>query len=361
VKAQDEENLAGPQWRLQMYIFFAVLGTGVAFAAVFAAMAPERQPLGPGEQQKRRRALPMAASCAETPRSGGTYRQHWSQPSVGTLDIYATPTSGALHLARNYVVEGLVATDRRPGVARLDVSVDGTMVTLTLPEGARVHPGKCTPQGKVFEAEDVVYSLRTFEKYTGKKLVAPGADAIKVLSPRRVRFDLSTKPDDVNTFIGQVPAVPRELAGCDDPNAFQTPVGTGPFRWVAPQHGSAARAERFEPYHGKDKQGEPLPYLRAVEIHAGTDIAKALETARKGRLHSIQVPPDSVDDLLMNPAAELPALKPELRNPNVRLVTEPLSDGKRNLYVVSPRLCGFADDTTGKKRLDVRADRLWLR
>jgi oligopeptide transport system substrate-binding protein len=186
------------------------------------------------------------------------------------------------------VFEGLVKYNPKtlevePALAKeWSVSPDGLTYTFKLAEEVYFHDNECFEGGKgrKMTPEDVVYTFKTIYTpgpenrayYTFKNTIAGGDDfyngkateisGIKV-EGNSVAFQL-VEPSTI--FLQKMAAVFGVIVPKESVEAAEfTPVGTGPFIYDKKNSTSeVVRLSKNPNYHGKDANGNPLPYLDSV-------------------------------------------------------------------------------------------------
>ena len=157
--------------------------------------------------------------------------------------MIASGTAGTRELMFN-VFEGLVRPmpdgTLVPAVAAA-VEVDGARYTFTLREGVQFH------NGAPVTVDDVVYSLDRARDsaQTATFITALGAIAsVQAIDEETVVIELYEADNAFLAFL-TVPIIP---AGYE--NQAQSPIGTGPFRFVSHTPQEALVLERFDAYWG---------------------------------------------------------------------------------------------------------------
>jgi peptide/nickel transport system substrate-binding protein len=219
------------------------------------------------------------APAEEAPRRGGTLTMAtWPDPP--SLVCAFTSSDNILPTAGK-IVEGLVTYgydfQPRPRLATAwTLSADGLTLSFTLRAGVKWH------DGADFTSADVAFSLLNLLKPYHPRGRATFANLIGVDTPDPLtavlRFS-APSPVVLNALSGfESPILPRHIYENGDPlrnPANNAPIGTGPFRFVSWQRGSAITLERFEDYWDKGK-----PYLDRIVLRIINDAsarAAALE------------------------------------------------------------------------------------
>ena len=172
------------------------------------------------------------------------------------LDPTASTSQEIARMLYGNVLEGLVAFDDEGRIVpllaeRWTVSRDGLVWTFALEEGVKFHDGQALMASAVkakFDRARTAASGHTNPAYY--KDIA----SIETPDPRTVVFRLARANAD---FLFNLARPDSVVHAPGDLDAQKThPVGTGPFRFVAWDRGSAVRLARFEGYHVAG-----LPYL----------------------------------------------------------------------------------------------------
>lgn len=223
--------------------------------------------------------------------------------------------------AVHQLYNGLVTFDRNlriiPCLAKSwEISQDRCTYTFHLRTDVRFHDDPAFPggQGRILEAEDVVYS---FSRLLDPLVASPGAwifqDKVDTLNP----FEA---PDD-STFILRLRQpframlgiltmeycniVPREAVEYYGQSFRKHPVGTGPFRFVKWQEGNALILDRNPAYFQADSLGRPLPYLDRVIIFFIDNKSTEFLTFLDGNLDFVSDFDPGLKELILTPEGEL--------------------------------------------------------
>jgi peptide/nickel transport system substrate-binding protein len=217
-----------------------------------------------------------------TPRRGGTLTSLLT-PEPPIL-IPLVNSQGPTIYAATKIYQGLLQFSPKmeplPELAkRWELSPDGLVYTFHLQENVKFH------DGQPFTADDVIFSIMDFAmtlsaRVRGAYQVIDKAEAV---DPLTVRITLRRPFDPFLLLLvsATLPIVPKHIyAGTEfrtNP-ANQTPIGTGPFRFVEWQRGNFIRLARFEQYW---KPGQP--YLDEIIFRIvpdGQSRALALQTGQ---------------------------------------------------------------------------------
>jgi peptide/nickel transport system substrate-binding protein len=202
--------------------------------------------------------LPIQAHAQGNPAPGGTLVMD-VQPEPPTLASYIS-TAGPIGQVAAKVYEGLLEYDFNlkplPSLASSwTVSPDGKTITFKIREGVKFHDG--TP----FTSADVQFTIMEVLKKShprGRNTFA-ALDAIDTPDAKTAVFRLNAPaPYMMMELSGyESPMIPKHLfAGTDIENSkyANSPIGTGPFKFVEWQRGQYMRFDRNPDYW---RSGEP--------------------------------------------------------------------------------------------------------
>ena len=307
-------------------------------------------------------AMSGAAFAQATPQKGGTLVM-MVQPEPPTLASYQS-TSGPVGQVATKVYEGLLEYDFQlkpiPSLAKSwSVSPDGKTVTFKLQEGVKFH------DGKPFTSEDVQFSVMTVLKKVHPRGISTfkAVTAVETPDPLTVVFRLSEPAPYMLMALSayESPMIPKHIFGSDDiarhPSA-NTPVGTGPYKFVEWQKGQFMRFDRNPDYR---KPG--LPYLDRIVarfIADGGTRSATLETQEVHMGGFNAVPPVDVKRLEALPHIAVTSKGYEMQAPIVELdfnTTKPPFDDVRvrqavayaidRKFVIDNVWFGFGKPATG--------------
>jgi peptide/nickel transport system substrate-binding protein len=166
----------------------------------------------------------------------------------------------------------------RPALAESwEESPDGLRLLLHLRAGVRWHDGK--PFGPVDVQASLEPLLRSNSRQPALRAMLADVEAVEVMPDRVVRLRLSRPSRLVLRALCEVPILPAEsLRGGGAPLAQlgRQPIGTGPFRFAAWEHGKRIRLTRAGP------RGAGPPFLDEISFEIDTDGARALSRTRRG-------------------------------------------------------------------------------
>lgn len=219
----------------------------------------------------------------KTPQSGGTINVA-IQPEPPGLMLGLIQNAPTQRVAGN-IYEGLLrySTDLKPQpqlAKSWDISDDGMTYTFHLHDGVKWH------DGQPFSAEDVVFSADVFLRETNPRtrMILEHVKSIQAPDPQTVVFQLKAPFSPfIQAFeVGTMPMVPKHIyEGTDfrtNP-ANNTPIGTGPFKFVKWDRGSVIQLAKNEDYYEPGK-----PYLDAIYWHVIPDAASRAAAYENGTL-----------------------------------------------------------------------------
>lgn len=307
-------------------------------------------------------AMPGAAFAQATPQKGGTLVM-MVQPEPPTLASYQS-TSGPVGQVATKVYEGLLEYDFQlkpiPSLAKSwTVSPDGKTVTFKLQEGVKFH------DGKPFTSDDVQFSVMSVLKKVHPRgiITFKAVTAVDTPDPLTVVFRLSEPAPYMLMALSayESPMIPKHIFGSDDiarhPSA-NTPVGTGPYKFVEWQKGQFMRFDRNPDYR---KPG--LPYLDRIVARFIADGGTRSATLETQEVHIggfNAVPPVDVKRLEALPHIAVTSKGYEMQAPIVELdfnTTKPPFDDVRvrqavayaidRKFVIDNVWFGFGKPATG--------------
>jgi len=224
-------------------------------------------------------ALPRA-SHAETPSKGGVLRLGLNGgSSADTLDPTQLIGTYSINVSRqvyNTLVE--IGDDGRPApelAVSWEASDGNKRWILNLRPGVQFH------NGKVFDAEDVKYSLGLHlgekTKSKAKGLVADISE-VRAASPTQVEIVLKSPNPDMDFVLSDLhfAMVPAGFAD------WLKPVGTGPFKLTVFQPGVRATVVRNDAYWRSDRG-----HVDSVETVVINDLTARVSALQGGSVHII--------------------------------------------------------------------------
>src|SRR5215468_4636297 len=198
----------------------------------------------------------------------------------------AITTSGATHTAAELLYNGLLGRDERgnplPELAESwQVEQGGAVYRVRLQPGVKWHDGTPFTSADVkFSFEDVLlkFHARTKASMGGVLASIEAPDARTVV----FRFKQPYAPLLFQLDATEAPIVPRHVfQGSDSQTnaANQSPVGTGPFKFVSYKKGAEIRLSRNPTYFKKG-----LPYLDEVVMRVIPDAATQVLALENGEV-----------------------------------------------------------------------------
>jgi oligopeptide transport system substrate-binding protein len=242
--------------------------------------------------------------------NGGLYRRPLGNdpPSLDPArisDIYALTVAGQIF---DSLVEFDVRLNVLPALAQSwSASRDGLVWTFNLRQGVTFH------HGREMIAADVVYSLsrlldpavnspfsRSLEKVKGASDFQAGnakeLEGVKALDRYTVQIMLSEPFAPFITILGlpHLGVVPREEVERLGSDFGNTPVGTGPFRFVQWERGQEIILDANEHYF---RRRPALDRVRFV-IFPGKVVSDIMQAFERGELEESPIPPNRRNELL---------------------------------------------------------------
>jgi peptide/nickel transport system substrate-binding protein len=225
----------------------------------------------------------LACGPSHAQKSGGTLVQI-TQPEPPNLAPYVS-TSGPIGQVTAKVFDGLLEYDfdlkPKPGLAEsFKVSDDGKTVTFKLRKGVTFH------DGKPFTSADVQFSIMEVLKKTHPRGIATFKE-VTVETPDELTavFKLKTPaPYMMMALSGyESPMLPKHIYGVGDikthPNA-NSPVGTGPFKFVEWRRGEFVRLDKNPNYWRENR-----PFLDRIVVRFIGDASTRTAALEKGEVH----------------------------------------------------------------------------
>lgn len=198
------------------------------------------------------------------------------------------------------VVETLIATNPETGsyepiLATAWERVDGSTIRLQLREGVTYHDGTEMTAETVAKAISFVWSpdsAFTIQEYAG-----PGTIEAKAIGPLQVEVT-SSKPDPMLEFrltlngISSAQQIEQDPAG-----HFDTPIGTGPYKfteWKRGQYWSAEANPDWWGYNADDAYGQGEPLFKELRFVFRSEGSARTSMMRAGEAHLTESP--SIED-----------------------------------------------------------------
>ena len=267
-------------------------------------------------------ALASCSSPSEPVNDRRVFR--YNQPEALTSLDPAFANKQANIWAVTQLYNGLVELDDqlKPGPAlarRYEISSDGLRYTFVLRPNIYFQDSEVFPKGKGrrVTAQDFVYS---FKRLLDPATASPGGWVFrgKVLENTRGEIsDTAFVASNDSTlrihlkepfipFLGILTmpyayVVPHEAVQKYGKDFREHPVGTGPFQFKLWDEGNAIIYHRNPNYWRHDAQGNPLPYLEAVQISFIQDRKTEFLTFQQGKLDFLSGIREGSRDLILYP------------------------------------------------------------
>ncbi len=264
----------------------------------------------------------LACGPLSAQKPGGTLVQI-TQPEPPNLAPYIS-TSGPIGQVTAKVFDGLLEYDfnlkPQPSVAeKFEVAADGKTITFNLRRDVKFH------DGKPLTSEDVRFTFMDVLKKVHPRGIATFRELTAVDTPdaHTVVFKLSNPaPYLIMALSGyESPLLPKHVYGEGDikthPSA-NTPVGSGPFKFVEWRRGEFVRLDK-----NKDYWRSGQPYLDRVVVRFINDSGTRTAVLEKGEAHVAgfgAVPYNDVKKLAAMPSIEVTTKGYEMISPVVELM-----------------------------------------
>lgn len=273
------------------------------------------------------------------------FKLNLSSGSLESLDpAYAKDlyTMWTAHMLYNTLVETDSNLYVQASLARSwEISADGLSYTFHLQPNVFFHPNPLFSGPRKMTAHDVAYS---FSRIINPEIASSGAWIFN----GHIQDSTAFEAKDDSTFILHLIApfrpmlamlsmpycsiVPHEVATHFAKDFRSHPCGTGPFQFASWDEGNALLLHKNQQYWERDRQGETLPYLEAVQISFYDSKATEFLLFLQGELHFTHSLDGSFKDLILRKDGQL---KPDYVN-KFRL--------KKSAYLNTEYL-GFLTDT----------------
>jgi peptide/nickel transport system substrate-binding protein len=242
----------------------------------------------------------LAASAAAGVMAAGMPGAARAMPKRGGTLRFATRVDGSgldLHRSIAYYVsnplagitQGLLDIDQKmnivPGVAEeWEVSKDLMRYTFRLRKGVEYHDGADVDAESVKWNFERILDPAIGHAFTRSSLL--DVERMEVDSKHVIHIHLK-KPSAV--FAGNVVYYPVNLMSPASVDQADTnPVGCGPFKYVSWKRYAKTELVRFENYFETGEDGNPLPYLDAIEGYPKRDDSVRLTSLRSGEVDLIE-------------------------------------------------------------------------
>jgi peptide/nickel transport system substrate-binding protein len=254
------------------------------------------------------------AAAPHISRTGGTLRVHLdSEPPH--LNPLADADASIAAVVNGLVYETLLECTPggyQPGLAdRWVVSNDGLRVVLHVRQGIRWH------DHHVFSGVDVQGTLERLMRSTSNLPLARAdlddVTSVEIAADHVVRLNLRRRSDLALRALCDIPILPDHLmkvGSAESPVLAKTPIGTGPFKFVAWDRGKRIRLGRFH------EGWRPAPALDEIVFDLEPDAVRALNRTRRGDLDVLPRVldahyPEQVEPATLHGAVTLYRLAPE--------------------------------------------------
>lgn len=255
--------------------------------------------------------------------------------NISSLDP-AFAKDQAMIWANLQLFNGLVQLDSalniKPSIAKSwEISQDGLTYTFILRSDVLFHNHNLfnNKKRKVI-ASDFVYS---FNRIVDEKIASPGAWIFNSVVKKEGKFAFLAKNDTTfqiilkdafSPFLGLLTmpyasVVPKEIVEHYGQDFRKNPIGTGPFYFKMWKEGVKLVLLKNENYFEKDHQGNPLPYLDAVNISFIIDKQSVFLEFVKGNIDFISGIDANYKDEVLTRKGEL---QEKYKN-KINLITQP--------------------------------------
>lgn len=268
-------------------------------------------------------ALTMASvTLSWAQRPGGTLVQI-TQPEPPNLAPYIS-TAGPIGQVTAKVFDGLLeyGFDLRPKASLAEswtVAPDGKTITFKLRNDVKFH------DGKPFSSADVQFTVMEVLKKNHPRGIATFREVTAVDTPDATTavFRLANPaPYIMKALSGyESPMLPKHVYGQGDikthPNA-NSPIGSGPFKFVEWRRGELVRLDKNPDYWRKG-----LPHLDRVVVRFIADASTRTAALEKGEAHVAglgAVPYNDVRRLSALPSLEVTTAGTEMISPMVEMI-----------------------------------------
>lgn len=251
-----------------------------------------------------------AAVSEGTPKPGGTLRGTVSlvlgkdPMKASTFLTHALASYSYSRLMRFKTQLGELSQDQwyvaEPEVAANVENPDPTTYIFTLRDDVKFH--NVPPvNGRLLNADDVVYSFNRYRSISPNKADFDFVDTVTASADKKqVTFKLKQA---FGLFLNRVASfqdlwiMPPEFVEQSDHAAEDSMLGSGPFIFDKYEPNVVMAWKKNPDYFEKDPNGNPLPYLDAVNLAIITDQNQVLSQFAAGQLDTISVPPKLLDSV----------------------------------------------------------------
>lgn len=189
------------------------------------------------------------------------------------------------------VVETLIDIDPQTGAYRGVLAtawerVDGSTIRVTLREGVTFHDG--TPMDAEAVAAAITFVWSPQNSFTIQEYAGPGTISATAVGPHEVEVT-SSEPDPMLEFRLTLGGISSARQIEESPAAhFDTPIGTGPYRFVEWARGQYWRAEVNDDWWGwsaDDVYGVSEPMFEELVFVFRTETSARTSMVRAGEAH----------------------------------------------------------------------------
>lgn len=180
---------------------------------------------------------------ASQPTEGGSVVVGMTQDIV-SLDPHVETDAGTRSVVFN-LYEGLVkpnqAGDLEPAVASdYKISDDAKTYTFTLRDGVTFHDGSAVT------AEDVKYSIERFAENSGESSAFSNLKEVVIADDKTVEVKLKEGYSEFLPDLAEAVIIPKAVKDINE-----TPIGTGPYKFVSYTPGQSIKLEKYDGYWGE--------------------------------------------------------------------------------------------------------------